>query len=221
MQEQEGVIKFQLRFTEGHAPKAEQTIQLSAWRKLCYLTKLIGQEPERYEGYGFGNISERIGRGEEAHQRPFLISGTQTGFLESLEPHHYAFVRECYPEKNLVIADGPLKPSSESMTHGTLYALDERIRFVIHVHSPDLWQNAPVLNIPTTAADVPYGTPAMGAEVARLFAETDVREQGIFSMGGHEDGIVTFGETAEAAGSVLFTYLAQAWQVAALTQRAV
>lgn len=211
--EKEGVIKFQMRFTTGAAPTAEQIAELNAWRKLCYLTRLMGQDPLRYEGYGFGNISQRVGEGAGPNQRPFLISGTQTGFLELLEPAHYAFVRECYPEQNLVLADGPIKPSSESMTHGMLYALDHELRFVIHVHSPELWQNAAVLDIPLTAADVPYGTPEMGAEVARLFRETNVRKRGIFGMAGHEDGIVAFGETAEAAGIVLFAALAQAWQL--------
>lgn len=213
MAEQEGVIKFQMRYIEGDAPTAEQIAELNAWRKLCYLTQLIGQDPARYDGYGFGNISQRIGAGTSPNQRPFLISGTQTGFLDSLEPVHYAFVRECYPEQNLVIADGPIKPSSESMTHGTLYALDDTIRFVIHVHSPDLWQNAAALEIPLTAADVAYGTPEMGAEVGRLFHENNVRQKGIFGMAGHEDGIVTFGHTAVDAGTVLFTTLTRAWQL--------
>lgn len=213
MAEQEGVIKFQMRYTEGDAPTAAQIAELNAWRKLCYLTQLIGQDPARYDGYGFGNISQRCGAGTSPNQRPFLISGTQTGFLDNLEPAHYAIVRACYPEKNQVIADGPVKPSSESMTHGTLYALDETILFVIHVHSPDLWRNAAALEIPLTAADVAYGTPEMGAEVGRLFRETDVRQRGIFGMAGHEDGIVTFGCTAADAGTVLFTTLARAWQL--------
>ena len=49
--EQEGVIKFQMRFTAGDPPSAEQIAELNAWRKLCYLTKLIGQDAGRYDGY--------------------------------------------------------------------------------------------------------------------------------------------------------------------------
>ena len=32
-------------------------------------------------------------------------------------------------------------------------------------------------------------------------------------MAGHEDGIVTFGRTAEAAGAVMLTYLSRAFQL--------
>jgi hypothetical protein len=33
---------------------------LNAWRKIMYMTALIGQDPARYGGYGFGNISCRL-----------------------------------------------------------------------------------------------------------------------------------------------------------------
>jgi L-ribulose-5-phosphate 4-epimerase len=53
----------------------------------------------------------------------------------------------------------------------------------------------------------------MAAEVQRLFRETDVLRQGIFSMGGHEDGIVAFGQTVAAAGNTLLTMLTRAQQL--------
>ena len=59
---------------------------------------------------------------------------------------------------------------------------------------------AAALGIPITDASVPYGTPAMAAEVARLYATSDMAQRRIFSMGGHEDGIVAFGESAEDSG---------------------
>ena len=39
----------------------------------------------------------------------------------------------------------------------------------------------------------------MAREVQRLFTSTDVRQERIFVMGGHEDGIVAFGSTLDAA----------------------
>ena len=59
----------------------------------------------------------------------------------------------------------------------------------------------------TTAADVAYGTPEMAAETARLFRESDVRQVGMYAMAGHEEGIVSFGETPEQAAEVLSHYL--------------
>jgi hypothetical protein len=47
----------------------------------------------------------------------------------------------------------------------------------------------------------------MAIETARLFNETNVVEKGIFAMAGHEDGIVTFGESAETAAGVMEKYL--------------
>ena len=47
----------------------------------------------------------------------------------------------------------------------------------------------------------------MAGEVARLFRETDVLQQGVFTMAGHEDGVVAFGASAsEAAGRVINCY---------------
>ena len=61
--------------------------------------------------------------------------------------------------------------------------------------------------IPITDAAVPYGTPAMAAEVARLCEMSDMAQQRIFSMGGHEDGIVAFGKTSDQAGTILLAAL--------------
>ncbi len=200
--QQEGVIKFQLDFTP--APAVADVGELNAWRDWLYERELLGQDPLRYEGYGFGNVSRRLTPAEmppgaSPEARAFVISGTQTGSLAHLGPEHYAVVLACFPAENRVVAEGPIQPSSESMTHGTIYAVDAAIRFVMHVHSPEIWRHADALGLPTTRADVPYGSPAMADEVRRLFAETDVAAQRIFAMAGHEDGVVSFGVTAREA----------------------
>lgn len=206
----EGVVKFQVRFMPAPALPAEQLAELNAWRRIMVWLELLGQTPSRYEGYGFGNISRRI---EPFAARPtrrgFVITGTQTGGALDAQPEHYVTVKECHPARNLVVAEGPVRPSSESMTHGAVYAQDSRIRWVMHGHSPHIWRNAAALSIPITDATVPYGTPEMSAEVARLFRATDVRRQRVFSMGGHDDGVVSFGRTAEEAGAALLNTLAK------------
>jgi ribulose-5-phosphate 4-epimerase/fuculose-1-phosphate aldolase len=206
---EEGVIKFDLRFTTGPPIAMDTLTELNTWRQLLWKHALIGQDPARYEGYGFGNISQRNGEPDQPRgKRQFVISGTQTGHLEALDNRHYACVTSYDAETNQVVAAGPVKPSSESMTHGVIYDLDNTMRAVLHVHSPDIWQTAAAQDIPVTNAAVEYGTPEMSQEVERLFAQTDVRLKGIFSMGGHEDGIVAFGETVEAAGNTLLAALA-------------
>lgn len=201
---QEGVIKFQLEFTPAPPLPATDIAEINAWRAILYKHKLIGQDPARYGGYGYGNLSVRLAPFDAPPTlRRFVISGSQTGDLSELGPEHYTVVTECYPAENRLVAHGPIRPSSESLTHAAVYALDPAIRVVLHAHSPEIWQTAAALGIPITSADVPYGTPAMAAEVARLYATTEMAQRKIFSMGGHEDGIVTFGATAQEAGDVL------------------
>jgi ribulose-5-phosphate 4-epimerase/fuculose-1-phosphate aldolase len=207
--EEEGVTKFDLCFTAGPPVPEDAITELNKWRSILWEHRLIGQDPVRYGGHGFGNISKRVATQYAAiGKRVFAISGTQTGHLERLDNSHYVRVSAYNADTNQVVAEGPVRPSSESMTHGIIYDLDNELRVVLHVHSPDIWKTAARKNIPITRASIEYGTPEMSREVARLFSETTVREQGIFSMGGHEDGIVAFGTSAEEAGNRLLTALA-------------
>jgi hypothetical protein len=209
----EGVIKFDLTFTEAPPLPGEALRELGAWRRILFLLRLTGRDPERYEGLGYGNVSCRLEPyAAPPHRRRFAVSGTQTGGLAELGPQHYAVVAECDPAANRVVAAGPVRPSSEALTHAALYALDDSLRCVLHVHSPELWRAAAALGIPTTDPAAPYGTPAMAAEVARLYADGAVRRGGILAMGGHEDGLVSFGASAGDAGTVLVRQLARAFQ---------
>ena len=206
--QQEGVIKFDLTFKDATAEPANMLTELNHWRGILWQQALIGQDPGRYEGYGFGNVSQRSGDFNAPRgKRSFIISGTQTGHVPELDNNHYAHVKTYDAATNSVTAEGPIKPSSESLTHGMIYDLDNEIHVVLHVHSPDIWLAADNLGIPVTDTAIPYGTPKMAEEVQRLFNETDVREKKIFSMGGHEDGVVSFGISAEEAGDVLLRTL--------------
>lgn len=205
MAEQEGVIKFQLSYQQAELIAGADISELNAWRTLCVQLGMLGQHPLRYDNYGFGNISQRLPGTDQ-----FLISGTQTGGKTVLSNADYAVVSYCNPEQNIIRATGPSKPSSEAMTHGQLYLLDPTIHFVIHAHCPAIWGLANMLELPQTAADIPYGTVQMAREVSRLFSDTMVGSQGIFSMAGHEDGIVVFGGTAMDAFQILAKYYAKA-----------
>ncbi len=212
----EGVVRFHVDFSSEDIAMLLSGCfsEIAAWRRLMYLTGLIGQNPNRYGGFGYGNISRRYISAlvpEECHA--FVISGSQTGHISELGMKHYSLVTECYPKENRVAAKGLIQPSSESMTHGTIYALDHSVNGVIHAHSPEIWQNAESLQIPITSEQAGYGTPEMASEIGRLFSESVVAEKGIFAMGGHEDGIVAFGKNLESAGLLLIRYLALALQI--------
>ncbi len=184
-----------------------QVRELAAWRRTLWEARLVGQDAARYEGAGYGNVSRRLGPLERPPgRRRFVITGTQTGGLPALAPAHFAVVEAYDPAHNRVVSAGPILPSSEAMTHGAVYDAAAEVRWVFHVHSPEIWQQARTLGVPATRPDVPYGSPEMAAEVARLFRETQARRLGLFVMKGHEDGVVAFGATAEDAAAVLARY---------------
>ncbi|MGB0514487.1 MAG: class II aldolase/adducin family protein, partial [Wenzhouxiangellaceae bacterium] len=127
-----------------------------------------------------------------AEGRRFIISGTQTGHIERTGPGHWSTVTEYDIDANRVLCEGPVQASSEALTHAAIYELDPAIGAIAHVHSAELWTR--LLNrLPTTAPDVPYGTPDMAREFGRLYRETDFAESGVAVMAGHEEGIVAFG----------------------------
>lgn len=196
MAEREGVIKYQLEYTPSAACDEGLLESIQQWRLTLFQLGLIGQDSARYGGLGYGNISIRHGNG-------FIISGTQTGELERLTPEHYAIVEHCDPTTNHIVAHGPVKPSSEALTHGTVYALDDTIQAVIHIHSPEIWQKRSQLFLPETPADVPYGTPEMAQAVKQLWQADAFKLSPVFAMAGHEDGIMSFGSDMTEAGMPL------------------
>jgi len=211
MKSEDGVVKFRQDFNMKSPLDSNIIRELNGWRNTLYQFKLIGQDESKYGGYGYGNVSQKLSQDYFLkNKNKFLITGTQTGDLAELTESHYTTVLEYHPGKNLVIVEGPIKASSESMTHGTIYDLDRDIRFVFHAHSPEIWKSSKKLEIPITSEDVEYGTPEMAEEVDRLFRESKAKDKKIFSMGGHEDGIITFGNSSYEAGGTMLYYLFKA-----------
>jgi hypothetical protein len=163
---------------------------------------LIGRDPGLYDGYAYGNISVRAGRG-------FVISGTQTGGKATLTAEDLAWVQDVDPARNRLRATGPVRPSSEAMTHGQIYLTLPAAAAVIHAHSAMIWRRATALGLPLTAPEAGYGTPAMAAEVGRLLA-TATSDSGGFAMGGHEDGVAVYAADMDTAGGLMLDLLARA-----------
>jgi Class II Aldolase and Adducin N-terminal domain len=218
--EQEGVIKFDLDFKPAPFPATRDLRTLIAWRAILHRLRLIGQDPLRYGGLGFGNISQKILEfpigADGTH--PMIISGTQTGAMEWLNATQFCMVTAASIRHNRIVAQGPVKPSSEALTHIAVYRCHPEIRFVMHVHSPEIWRATQILGIPWTAETIAYGTPAMAIAVHDLIQSQGSPPTGIFSMLGHEDGIVSYGITAESAGNALIDTLARALALAQATR---
>ena len=86
-----------------------------------------------------------------------------------------------------------------------VYAADPATHWIFHVHSRELWQRTHQLELPTIAANIGYGSPAMASAVAELL-RTHGKRPLVFATLGHEDGIFACGATAEATGSALVHY---------------
>jgi len=211
----EGVIKFAAAHTVSSpdAKHAALACQLIAWREIMARLNLVGQDPERYDGAGYGNLSARVGpRGVGRGRRSFLITGTQTSGLAAIGLESLCLVSRYWPGDNRVESAGPCEPSSESLTHAAIYDLSPALRFVFHAHAPVIWRRAESLRLPTTDPAVEYGTPEMAAEVGRLYRSTALPELRCLAMGGHADGVITFGRTANEAGRAMMSALAQAYE---------
>ncbi len=195
---EEGVIKFQCEWVKKAPPLWEEIRGIEGWRRELYERGLIGVYPN---GIAFGNVSGRACRHEG-----FIISGTQTGGRRRLGVEHYTRVTQYDFGRNTIVCEGPVKASSESLTHAMVYEMDRSIEAVIHVHSRALWRRL-MHKVPTTAKHVSYGTPEMAGEVERLYRAGRLRAKRIFVMGGHEEGIVSFGSDPDEAGMVLLHHL--------------
>jgi ribulose-5-phosphate 4-epimerase/fuculose-1-phosphate aldolase len=205
--EQEGVIKYQLQHRIAALPELLPLSEINAWRTVLFRLGLIGQRADKYGGLGFGNLSCRLkGIGDNA----FVISGTQTGHLAELDAGHYAIVTAAIPLQNRLESFGLCQPSSEALTHGMVYQQHHSIQAVIHVHSPELWRTTAALKLPHTDLNIAYGTPDMAAAVAELFSSGQLAQAGVFSMLGHEDGVVSFGLSLADAAILLIRRLADA-----------
>ena len=214
----EGVIQFEVEHERCELESrryGELACALIAWREIMALTGLVGQEPGRYEGAGYGNVSARVGpRSASIGRRSFLITGSQTSGDRCIGLGNFAVVDGYDYEANRVRSHGCVMPSSETMTHAAAYDASPLVRCVLHAHSPILWRRRRALGLPETDPSVRYGTPEMAREVGRLYLETVLPERQILAMGGHEDGILVLGRSPEDAGGVLLRWLARAYGAA-------
>jgi ribulose-5-phosphate 4-epimerase/fuculose-1-phosphate aldolase len=190
----EGYIKFNCTWIEEELLNKNIIDELNSWRQKLYNQQLIGAYPD---GIGYGNISCRLTDGS------FLITGTATGSIKQLTNEHFTRVIEFNIGDNSITCHGPIKASSESLTHAIIYDSLPEVNAVVHIHDNVLWQKL-LNNVPTTSPQVAYGTPEMAKEIDRLLLTTNLKEDKILVMGGHEDGLIAFGkDLAEAAGKFL------------------
>ena len=115
---------------------------------------------------------------------------------------HYTLVENYDIKNNRLRCRGPLKASSESLTHAAVHVLLPGTACVIHVHNSKIWQKYKGV-LPTTPESAEYGSPEIAIEIQRTICSNGHKPQGIIIMGGHEDGIIAYGESAYIAEKLL------------------
>lgn len=193
----EGVIKFRFSYEEetSEIPELEYG-EVENCRKKLFALNLIGEYKE--EKIGFGNLSVRKDYSDfhKSEFPQFLISGTQTGHLENLDGLAYTRVTDGSLEDQTIGYHGPVKASSESLTHGAVYLASEKIMAIVHVHNKRLWEFMLKGDFPRTRKSTSYGTKEMANEALEIISG---KNQGCLVMHGHEDGVIFYGESIEEA----------------------
>jgi len=193
----DGVIKYTFDFQASNALNESKFSKIESVRERLFALNLIGVTDD---GIGFGNVSQRL------EKDSFVITGTQTGHLAQLKGEHYSLI-EAYNDKEFYLkSSGAIKPSSEALTHGTIYNLSSKIGGVIHIHSKEMWSFM-LKNDYLKTKDVEYGTEEMIDEVNRIFSTKNPLDNPKFAMAGHEDGVMVFGETLLKAELSLYLIL--------------
>ena len=187
----EGYVKYSARHTEAPPVAATHWAELNEARTRLHRLGLVGVTPQ---GIGFGNVSVRV-RGEG-----FLISGTATGAAPVLSPSAYCLVTSFDIAANSISSSGPVRASSESMTHGAVYRAAPPVHCVIHIHSRTIFDGMFRDHYPSTPADAEYGTPEMARAVgACVNAGGAPKDAGVIVLAGHDEGVIAYGPSVEKA----------------------
>ena len=197
----EGAIRFRYRLA---APDGDDRLdrddlaRLRAWRTILKRLQLIGRDARRYDGFAYGNLSVR----DRTDRSRFFVTASQTSGAKTLRDADLVRVDRCDVERFEVAAVGDRAPSSESITHGMVYATDATIAWIMHGHAPSIWRAAADLRLATTGPDVEYGSRAMAVAVDALLTSERARPL-LFATLGHEDGVFACGATADDTGALL------------------
>lgn len=196
MKNDEGYIKYNLNWNKTPFEFSDKNFQaLNNYRQKLFDRGLIGAYSN---GIGFGNLSIRY------HNLEFIISGSATGNFKTLTKNHFALVNKFDVETNQVSCEGFIEASSESLSHGAIYKVNNQTNAVIHIHHFAMWEKYKN-DLPTTPPKAAFGTPEIAFEIANRANQ----DSGIIIMGGHPEGIITYGKTLEIAYQIILKYYNQ------------
>lgn len=208
----EGVVKYRPIFVNGKGIDYHEIEDLNKWRQILRKKGLLGNS----DGVDFGNVGKNlIQSGLENGSHFLAVTESQTGHKKELTLRNYPVVTSYCPEENVatIIKSqfGEIMPTSELPSYFAFLSADPNIRFIYHGHNRKMWENAERLNIPMTSKDAEYGSPKLHYDISVRFP--DIKDIGILGMGGHKDGIFTWGDNADEAGNRMLRFLDRANQL--------
>jgi len=189
----EGYVKYTAEHTMGPVIETPLWADLNRARTKLREMGLVGMTSD---GIGFGNLSLRV------EGNKFLISGTATGALPVLGPDGYCLITSFDVDENRVVSTGPVKPSSETMTHGVIYQSCHGANCVIHIHSRQIFDGMLRDKYPTTPETAAYGTPEIALAIRKLVNFDSKKNEGSIVLAGHDEGVIIYGHTVEKALSL-------------------
>jgi len=86
--------------------------------------------------------------------------------------------------------------TSECLSHSVIYEANPEVMSVIHIHSPDIWQQHQALKLVTTPIDAEYGTP----EMAIAIQNCSTQSHQCIAMLGHLDGVICYADNLDTVG---------------------
>ena len=190
----EGLIQFTCHLTEKKIGNTEIISAINDCRTKLFDLGFIGVDAN---GQGYGNISVRT------CDKEFIITASQTGKYRILEPNYFTEIKKCIFKENKVYATGENMPSSESLTHGALYESNDAIQAVIHVHCKKMWDFFMNKKFLSTPIKTGFGTADLALAIISLCENPMMQQQKIFAMGGHESGVIAFGQDLHDAEDIL------------------
>ncbi|RMG41478.1 MAG: HAD family hydrolase [Methanobacteriota archaeon] len=213
----DGVIKYGLIYRQKTISLPEPLVQQTiAVRDKLWEMGLIGRYPDthpEFAGLGYGNVSLRFSQDNQ-----FIVTGSQTGYLPKLDADHVALVTDFDIDANEMVSKGPIKPSSESLTHAAIYEISPETQCVIHIHNNAMWRAYKELKTLVTPKGVEYGTPQMARAVQDAFRKAEGNPVAVIMLG-HEDGIITWGRSSEEALKVILDLVDKYQQISPLRRQ--
>jgi hypothetical protein len=189
----EGAVKYRAIHTMTPAVEVPHWEELDGIRTALYDLRLLGV----YEnGIGYGNVSMRLTAAGPIPSGAFFISGTSTGAVRTLGIEGYCTVLSADISRSRIVSAGPVRASSESMTHSAVYGSCPRVNCVIHIHNRQIFKGMIDDRCSATPQDAEYGTPEIALAIGGC---VNKEGEGDIVLKGHHEGLISYAPSIKAA----------------------